>query len=197
MSEIVTEEIMNTATYKLSIDEYDRMIANGVLSEDARVELIAGEMHEMLPPGPLHEDVIDLLTSWSVPIGHKLGFRIRIQNSIGLPETSSAPQPDVAWVKERSYRSGRPKTKEVLLVIEVADSSLGYDRHTTGAIYGAAGVPEYWIVNVESQSIEVYRDPKADGYGSRQTLTVGSAASPLCAPEDFLKVGWLFGVEPT
>ncbi len=187
---------MSTATYKLSIDEYDRMIASGVLSDDARVELIEGEMHEMAPPGPTHEYLIDLLTRWSVLIGAKRSILNRIQNSIGLPETTSAPQPDVAWVREREYRDGRPETEDVLLVIEVADSSLKYDRHIKGPIYAAAGVPEYWIVNVEDKTVEVYREPRDDDYGSRQTFAIGQRASPLCAPEECLKVGWLFGTEP-
>jgi Uma2 family endonuclease len=186
---------MSVATYKLSIDEYDRMIATGVFDEDARIELIEGELHEMSPPGPTHEHLIDLLLEWSFPLGAKHGFKLRIQNSIGLPEKTSAPQPDVAWVRNRSYRQRRPQTKDVLLVIEVADSSLSFDRRTKGAIYAEAGIPEYWIVNCEEESIEVYREPKKDGYSSLQTFGVGESVAPLAAPEGSLAVGWIFGHE--
>lgn len=186
---------MAIATYKLSIDEYDRMIASGVFEDDARVELIEGELHEMSPPGPTHEHVIDLLTEWAVPLGLKHGFRVRIQNSIGLPESVSAPQPDMAWVRKRSYRQRRPQTRDVLLVIEVADSSLRFDRRTKGAIYAAAKIPEFWIVNCGQETIEVYRDPGKDGYAAPQTFGVEEEVTALAAPDGPLSVGWVFGYE--
>jgi Uma2 family endonuclease len=185
---------MSAATYKLSIEEYDRMIASGVLAGDARVELIEGEIREMAPPGPAHEHLIDRLTRWSVLTGAKHSIWVRIQNSIGLPETTSAPQPDVAWVREREYWDRRPQSLDVLLVIEVADSSLRYDRQVKGSVYAAAGVPEYWIVNVDAKCIEVYRDPKDDGFGSKRTYAIGDHVSPLCASDEVLEVAWLFGV---
>ena len=93
-----------STTIQFTLKQYNRMIQQGVFDEmrDQRLELIYGEIREMSPPGPTHEEVIDLLTRWSVLNVSKRDVRVRIQNSIGIPELDSAPQPDIAWVREKS-----------------------------------------------------------------------------------------------
>ena len=151
---------MSTAL-RFTLDEYDRMIEQGVFDDrpEEKMELVYGEIRTMSPPGPAHEDVIDLLARWSFESTLRDEVRIRVQNSIGIPELDSAPQPDVAWVREQSYRAGRPQSSDVLLLIEVSDSSLPDDRTTKAELYAEAGVSDYWIINLQDWGIEVYRNP--------------------------------------
>ena len=185
---------MSTAL-RLTLDDFDRMIEQGVFDEtrDRRIELINGELREMSPPGPSHEDVIDLLTDWSTANVPRERVRVRVQNSIGIPPSESAPQPDVAWVERKSYRRRRPLPAEVLLVIEVADSSLGDDRFVKGPMYAAAGIAEYWIANLPGRCIEVHRDPRNGKYTDLRSYTLGEGVSPVAFPDLELPVALLFG----
>jgi Uma2 family endonuclease len=119
--------------------------------------------------------------------------RIRIQNSIGLPELDSAPQPDVAWVKQKSYRDQRPEPGDVLLVIEVADSSLDYDRGEKLHLYAEAGIREYWVVNIPHFQVEVYRDPRGRKYRHKSVHGVDQEISPRAMENLKLPVASLFG----
>jgi Uma2 family endonuclease len=185
---------MSTA-FRFTLAEYDRMIAQAVFDPDreVRTELIHGEIREMTPPGPTHEEVIDLLNRWSCDNTSPEQVRVRIQNSIGIPALDSAPQPDVAWVKAKSYRTGRPQPTDVLLLIEVSDSSLAYDRGEKAELYAEAGIADYWIVNLRDWCIEIYRDPHRNDYRQKQTYTLHDAVSPLVRPELALPVAQLFG----
>src|SRR5579862_5456512 len=107
------------------------MIANGDFEAEPvrpRLELIEGEILTMSPIGPSHEDLVDVLNEWSITNLPRKSVRVRIQNSVGIPALDSAPQPDVAWVKRGDYSGGRPQPGAVLCIIEVADSSLDYER---------------------------------------------------------------------
>ena len=128
-------------TVRLTLAEYDAMLAQGILNErrHQHIELIQGEMRQMSPPGPLHEEMVDRVMRWCTRNTDPDSIRVRVQNSVGLTELDSAPQPDVALVNERDYRAHRPGPEDVLLVIEVADSSLDYDRGEKADLYAAAG----------------------------------------------------------
>ncbi|NLY00849.1 MAG: Uma2 family endonuclease [Rhodopirellula sp.] len=173
-----------STTARLSLGEYDRMIAGGVFEtdRDRRLELIRGEIREMVPPNPPHEDIIDRLASWSFRSVPQEKVRVRVQNSIGLPELESAPQPDLAWVAARSYARCRPTAGDVLLVIEVAHSSLSYDTGEKADLYAAALIADYWVVNLPEQCIEVRRDPHAGRYRSLQTFCDTDEVRPLAMP---------------
>lgn len=179
---------------RLTLAEYDRMIAQGVFDEtrDRRIELICGELRETCPPGPAHEDVIDVLNRWSVLNTSPDEIRVRIQNSIGIPELDSAPQPDVAWVREKSYRRGRPLPKDVLLLIEVSDSTLADDRGEKAGLYASAGIRDYWIVNIPEQCVEVFRNPRRGRYHQATRYTAGQTVCPLRKPDVELSVSSLF-----
>jgi Uma2 family endonuclease len=185
---------MSTAL-RFSLAEYDRMIAQGVLNGrgDLRTELIYGEIREMSPPGPTHEQVIDRLNRWSCNSTDPDEIRVRIQNSIGIPRHDSAPQPDVAWVVEKDYSRRRPQAADVLLLIEVADTSLDEDRFEKGPLYAKAKIGDYWIVNIPDWCIEVYRDPRRGAYRSQQTYTLHESIHPLARPDAVLHVSKLFG----
>jgi len=179
---------------RLSLAEYDRMIQSGVFDQDKRrrLEFIHGEIREMTPIGSLHEEVVDRLTEWSIRNLPEGVVRVRVQNSIGLPETESAPEPDLAWVVQRDYSQGRPGAADVLLVIEVAESSLAYDCGEKADLYAAAGIADYWVVNLPDRSVEVRRDPGTGRYRSLQTHTGDDEVRPLAVPEIGLRPSMLW-----
>lgn len=181
-------------TVRLSLAEYDALLAKGVLDETRHqnIELIYGEMREMSPPGPMHEEMVDRMNEWCGANTDRKHVRIRVQNSIGLPGLESAPQPDVAMVTQKSYASGRPLPDDVLLVVEVADSSIDIDRGLKAELYASAGVKDYWIINLSDWCVEVYREPSASGYREKRTFDGGETISPLAFPDVTLDIGELF-----
>ncbi len=183
-----------STTARLSLAQFDRMIEQGKFEpkEKHHLELIHGELRDMSPIGPTHEVVVDRLTRWSIlnlPAGR---VWVRIQNSIGIPALDSAPEPDVAWVNERDYSKGRPKGEDVLLIIEVAESSLAYDRGEKARLYAAAGIADYWIVNLVDQCIEVRRQPQRGEYRDLTTVLKGQEARPIEFPMLALPFSLLF-----
>lgn len=179
---------------RFTVAEFDRMIEQGVFADrpDQRLELIHGEIREMTPPNPPHEDTVDLLNYWSVDNAPRDEVRVRIQNSLGIAELDSVPEPDVAWMRARSYRKRRPRPTDVLLLIEVAESSLAYDRGEKLELYAAARIKEYWIVNLPDLCIEVYRKPHGGAYRESATYQVGELISPLAFPTIALEVSYVF-----
>jgi len=174
---------------RLSLEQYDRMIEHGVFGRRGRerLEFIRGEIREMTPIGPEHEEVVDRLNEWSMEGVRGRNIRVRIQNSIGIPELESAPEPDIAWVIQRDYSQGRPTGTDVLLVIEVSESSLAYDTGEKADLYAAAGVGDYWVVNLVNRWIEVRRDPAAGRYRSLQTYSGQDEIRPLSLAESALR----------
>lgn len=173
-----------------SLAEYDRIVQSGAFDR-RRLELIRGEIRNMAPIGPLHEDVVDVLTQWSFESVTGRA-RVRVQHSIGLPELESAPEPDVAWVAPQRYAHGRPQPADVLLIIEVAESSLEYDRGDKAAMYAEAGIADYWVVNLRDRAIEVHRDPESSGYRSVSVYRDQEEVRPLAFPDVALRPSTLW-----
>ena len=178
----------------LSLAEYDRMVAAGVVDrgQRRRLEFIRGEIREMTPIGSEHEEAVDRLTEWSFRSLPTAKVRVRVQNSIGLPGLESAPEPDIAWVVRRDYSRARPTAADVLLVIEVAESSLEYDCGEKADLYAAAGITDYWVVNLVDRRIEVRRDPAPGGYRGQKAYAGGDEIRPLAAPEIALRPSLLW-----
>lgn len=179
---------------RFTVAEYDRMIEQGVFADrrDQRLELIHGEIREVTPPNPPHEDTVDLLTLWSIDNAPREEIRVRIQNSLGIAELDSVTEPDVAWMQLRSYRKRRPRPTDVRLLVEVAESSLSYDRGEKLKIYASARIKDYWIVNLPHLCIEVYRKPRGGEYHESTTYQVGEPVSPLAFPAVTLDVSYVF-----
>lgn len=177
---------------KFTLREYERMTESGVLG-NRRVELIRGEIREMSPIGPEHADVVDQLTDWSTQDAIKRKVRVRVQNSIALRELETAPQPDIVWVPQGRYREAHPTARDVLLLIEVADTSLADDRGEKLELYAKAGIPEYWIANLIDRCVEVYRDPEGSRYRSTAVYHGDEEVRPLAVPEVALRPSSLFG----
>jgi len=177
-----------STTAHVTLTEYDRMIACGVFdaAQRRRIELIRGELRDMNPIGSRHEVVVDRLNEWSIKNLPEGTAWVRIQNSIGLAELESAPEPDVAWVARRDYSRGRPVGRDVLLVIEVAESSLAYDCGEKAELYAAAGIADYWVVNLRDHTIEVRRDPVDGRYRTLRTHAGNEEVRPLAVPSVIL-----------
>lgn len=171
-----------------TVEEYCAMADAGILCEDERVELLDGEIIVMPPIGEPHEDSTDILNS---DLSHLLRgrARVRVQNSVRLDDYG-LPQPDIAVVRMRDdYNRRRPTPKDVLLLIEIADSSLRLDREIKLARYAAAGIPEVWIANVPARQVEAHSDPVDGSYRSRRVVTADGSISPLAFPDVALAVG--------
>lgn len=183
-----------STTVHWTLSDYDRMIEAGLFDGAVRrrAELVYGEVREKPPIGPGHEDAVTRLDDWSRDSVPRHKVRVRVQCSVGLAELESAPQPDIAWVVPRDYSRSRPTAAEVLLVIEVAESSLAYDRGAKADLYAAAGIPEYWVVDLPAQVVEVYREPVAGHYRSLRTFSGDDEVRPLCFPEVVLRPAGLF-----
>ncbi len=150
----------------VSLDEYDRMIEAGVFEPEARVELIRGEIVDMPPPGPEHETSVTRLHLLFFEQCRRRAIVWPQGNSIGLPQSTSRPQPDVTILKWRDdlYSGKRPMPEDVILIAEVADSSLKLDRGSKLGLYAEAGVQEYWVINLVDGIVEIYTNPSAGKY---------------------------------
>jgi Uma2 family endonuclease len=179
---------------KFSVVQYERMIASGAFSgrNHRRIELIHGELREMNPIGGRHATAVARLTEWSVDRAPRDKVVVRPQSPVAFLELDSEPEPDIVWAARRDYGDSHPGGKDIFLLIEVADSSLEYDRIEKGELYAAAGVQEYWIVNLVERTIEVRREPRDGAYLDVSSLGAGESVRPLAAPQVELSVDWLF-----
>ena len=184
---------MSTVT-KLTLDQYEQMIADGAFagSPRSRLELIEGEIREMSPIGPPHSEIVDLLNDWSARLLPITKVRVRVQQPIRLPLQDSEPEPDITWVHKKNYSRHHPEPREVYLLIEVAETSLVFDRNEKSRLYAEAGIAEYWIVDVASREILVYRPLDSAHYHAPQVFDLADEIHPLAFPQVTLPVKMLF-----
>jgi Uma2 family endonuclease len=178
----------------ITVAQYEQMIAEGafVPAEEHRVELIRGEIREMSPIHPPHEDVLDRLAEWSYDSAPRMQVRVRVQLSIELLGLQSVPQPDLAWVRRGDYSKRRPTSDDALLIVEVADTSVRFDRGEKATLYAEAGIADYWIVDVNRRAIEICREPLDGVYMQREMVEYNGSVSPLAFPYLHLAVAALF-----
>lgn len=154
-----------------TVEEYHRMAETGILHEDDRIELIHGEIIRMSPIGNFHAAIVSRINMLLVP---RLALEtiISVQNPVKIDDHSE-PEPDIMVLPFRDdyYAESGVTPQDVLLLIEVSDSTPRYDRNTKLPLYATAGIPEVWIVDVNKQQLEVYRQPDEDRYRSMVTLT--------------------------
>jgi Uma2 family endonuclease len=174
--------------HRFSVDDYEQMIEKGILGENDRVELIRGEILDKMAIGDPHTATVKRLNHlFSRLVGDRV--TLSIQDPIRLPD--SEPEPDVALLRPQAdyYASGKPLPPDVFLLIEVADSSLDFDRDVKRPLYAQSGIGEYWIVNLTDDCLEVYRRPQPDGsYGDVQTLRRGDQVEVTALPGLLLPV---------
>jgi Uma2 family endonuclease len=185
---------MSTAA-KLSLKEYEQIVATGVFDgkNHRRLELIRGELREMSPIGPVHAELVAWLTNWSIRNTSAAEIQVRVQSPLALEDADCAPEPDIVWVRSNRFFSGHPKAADVLLLIEVADSSLDYDRGEKAELYAAAGIADYWIVDAIDRTVEIHRHPAGVEYRDVESFSIGDVIYPLVAPAAGLDVSSLFG----
>jgi Uma2 family endonuclease len=151
------------APYRLSVDQYDAMVKHGILTENDPVELIRGLLVQKMSKNSPHR----IATSQALPI--LIGvlpptrWHLQTQDPIRLPDSS--PEPDHAVIRGRpnDYRTSHPTARDIGLVVEVADTSLAYDRGEKKALYAEARIPTYWIVNLIDGVLELYTNPQGTG----------------------------------
>lgn len=165
-----------------NISEYYRMAAAGVFSEDDRVELIEGEIVEMNPIGSRHAACVARLTKHLERLAGDRSI-VWVQNPIQI-DVSSEPLPDVALLQPRDdfYAQANPQAADVLLLIEVADSSVEYDRDIKVPLYAQAGVIEVWLVNLPKEIIEIYSQPLEGRYQEIRLVKRGELLSAKSIP---------------
>jgi Uma2 family endonuclease len=177
---------------KFTVSDYHRMADAGIFEPDDRVELIDGELYEMAPIGSRHAGIVATLTRL-LSVGVADRGVVFVQNPILIPDISE-PQPDLALLAPRGddYRDALPVPAEVKLVIEVADTTVRWDRDVKIALYGRHGIAEGWLVEIPRRTVTVYREPGPHGYRS-STEIVRGAVSPLCLPQLVLRIDEIFG----
>ena len=171
-----------------TVDELVAMVQAGIVAEDERIELLDGEIIVMPPMVPPHADGAGRLgESLSYNLhGHK---RVRIHGPVRIDDCSLF-QPDIAILRLRDdYHRAGATADDVSLIIEVADTSLEFDRGVKLARYAAAGIPEVWIVNLRARQVEAHSDPVDGTYRSRRLVTAKGRISPLAFPDVSLAVG--------
>ena len=169
--------------WRLTVDDYHRMAKAGILHEDDRVELIDGELIEMAAIGSHHFACVNRATRlFSQQAAGR--FIVSIQNPVRLSRYSE-PEPDVVLLRRRDddYESALPGPTDILLVMEVADTTLGYDRRVKLPLYAAAGIADVWLVNLPRRSVEVHREPQGNRYQQVSVYRRGEHISPLLLPE--------------
>ncbi|MGB3848676.1 MAG: Uma2 family endonuclease [Tunicatimonas sp.] len=154
-----------------TINEYHRMAEAGILHEDDRTELIHGEIIYMSPIGNYHAAVVRRLNTLLSPLVAPQAI-VDVQNPVKIGDHSE-PEPDIKILpfREDYYAESGVTPQDVLLLIEVSDSTLRYDRNTKLPLYATAGIPEVWIVDVNKQQLEVHRQPNEERYQFMETLT--------------------------
>ncbi|MEX2316396.1 MAG: Uma2 family endonuclease [Pirellulales bacterium] len=180
---------------KFTLEHYEHMIAVGAFDPpyDIQVELLQGEILMMSPIGEPHSLAVIALTEWSYEVVDRKRFMIRVQVPIRIPSIQSEPEPDLVWVRRQAASEKPPQPEQVLLLIEVAESSLAYDRAVKLPIYALAGIPEYWIVNLNDRQIEVYRNPSGQTYEDRSIYRGDDMIHPMALTTATLRLSQLFG----
>jgi Uma2 family endonuclease len=179
-----------------TVDEYHQMAQAGILTEDDRVELLEGEIIQMAAIGSRHAACVDRLNHLfsRYVAGRAI---VRVQSPIHLSEISE-PQPDLALLRLRPdfYAAAHPGPQDILLVIEVADTSVGYDQEAKLPRYAQTSIAEAWIVNIPEDRLEVYRQPTFEGYQEVVHLGRGEHLTPVAFPDLSLAVDTILGTHP-
>lgn len=183
----------DVARHRFTVADYHRMIDAGILTEDDRVELLGGEIVEMTPIGSGHAGCVNRLTRLLI---ERLARRavVTTQNPVILDDFSE-PEPDIAVCRPRSddYADGHPRPDDVLLLIEVAQTTQAFDREVKFPRYGRTGVPEAWLVDLEAGVVEVHSRPGPDSYAERTLHERGNSLAPSAIADLTVEVDEILG----
>lgn len=179
---------------RFTIDEYHRMGEAGILGDDERLELIAGHIVVREPIGSRHAGTVDRLNRlWTSRLGERA--IVRVQNPVVLPDEASELQPDVMLLAPRAdfYTAAHPTPPDVLLLIEVADTSLLLDRRVKMPLYARAGIREAWLCDLTTGRVDVHRGVTAGRYASVRTFSSAQRLTVETLPDISVTVGELLG----
>lgn len=184
---------MNTQTYpqpvnlRFTVDEYYKMIELGLIKDYEKAEIIDGELIKKMTVGNRHALLVDLLTEFFIKNTPE-NVRVRIQNPLRISDYNE-PEPDIALTDLTKYDGKRhPRPAETLLVVEVSDTTLKYDRDVKLALYAEAEIPEVWIVNLPNNIIEVHQKPSNGIYQLTEIFKPGDILASSVLPELKLEV---------
>jgi Uma2 family endonuclease len=169
--------VVQQPRFRWSVDDYEKLIRHGILTENHKVELIRGEIVPKMSIGDLHASCLKRLAEFFFD---RVGKSATSSNQDPIRLADSEPEPDFALLLRRAdfYASGKPQPADIYLVVEVADASLAVDRDVKGPLYAENGIAEYWIVNLVDRCLEVYRQPRPDGtYADARALRSGDTIS--------------------
>lgn len=190
--------ILRAEPKRWTADEFNRMAELGLLAPGERVELIEGEIVAMTPQNPRHSSATALCTNLLVERFGRTHL-VRVQLPLSLGELSE-PEPDFALVPKESRERPLRHPSQTDLVIELADSSLAYDRHEKASLYAKAGVREYWVLNLVDRCLEIHLSPFEDaqatygwGYAERQVVPEDGSATPRFLPPAVIRVREMLG----
>ncbi len=180
---------------KLRGMDFDRMVERGAFAdlESIKVELIYGELRFRHPASPVHDGEIQYLMEWSYANTDRLEISIRVQSSINCGD--HRPEPDLVWSQKMPAKRLRPTHENILLLIEVADSSVDSDLTEKARLYAEHLIPEYWVVDVPTELVHIHRTPRDGQYQSIRSLGKSEFISPLCQPTARLSLAELFDLE--
>lgn len=183
---------MTLTTAKWTVEDYHRMVAAGILA-GRQVELLNGEIVEMAPEGEPHAYVSDEAGEYLI---YLLSDRAKIRQGkpITLLQSNSEPEPDITVAQRlgRDYRAHHPYPENIFWLIEYSNSSLSKDLEIKSKVYAAAGIPEYWVINLRTMQLVVFRVPTDIGYQSKETLIQGNIY-PLAFPDISVSIERLLG----
>lgn len=170
---------------RFSLAQYELMVKAGAFDgkHRQRVEFVRGEIREMTPISARHAWAVERLTAWSFENRCRAEAAIRIQSPVRIPWLESVPEPDVVWALRKDYSSEHPTPDDILLLIEVAESSLEYDTGEKAQLYAEAGIGDYWVVNLIDDCLVVFREPQRGGYQKHEVLRADQQVRPLAFPD--------------
>ncbi len=178
---------------RFTVEEYHRMAGAAIFGDWERVELIEGEIHTMSPIGKRHAGTVDYVSG---AFSARLRGRaiVRVQGPVLIGDQSE-PEPDIALLRPRAdyYRSKHPEAADILLIVEVMDTSATYDRQVKLGLYALAAIPEVWLIDLNGERVEVYRQPSGDVYTVIQIGLRGQKVAPGAFPDLELGVDDILG----
>ena len=179
-------------TRLITVAEYDRMIEFGVYTENDRIELLNGEIIELMPKGPKHTSANSRLVRFFIRLFGKKVI-VRGQDPIWLDGVSE-PEPDIVLAKwnETEYSEGHPTPSDIFLIMEISDTTLAYDREAKAKAYSRNGIQQYLLLNLQNETLENFREPDGDGYQFKQTLRKGDSLNLVAFPDIEINVDDLF-----
>lgn len=172
--------------HRWSVEEYHQMARSGLLDEADRIELIEGELIDKAPIGCKHAFFVDRLSEL-LGSGPRANYMVRVQNPVLLGECNE-PQPDIALVKRANYIDRHPGPGDILLIVEVSDTTLVYDRDVKLPLYARDGVLEVWLLDVYAGELTAYREPADGQYRLMRKPTAAETVSPLLLPSVTLRL---------